>query len=202
MATFPAITATNDGDASSAFVSTMIAAGLQPGSLSQLGQVQLALANLLQTIPAIANVPAGDLLAGKFGTAKTGGADTGTYTFPGSALAVGAIGYAAGAGSVVTQVAATKSTSVTLNTVVGAITCSTSGILTEAEVTFSFVNNKIGLGDVPLFIHSSGGTSGAYMAYASNIAAGSCDVTIKNVTGGTLGEACVLTFFVLKGVTA
>ena len=44
----------------------------------------------------------------------------------------------------------------------------------------------------------SAGTAGAYLAHATNIAAGSFKITVANVPAGSLGEAIVLSFVALK----
>src|ERR1043165_6741834 len=83
---FPPVTTTSNGDAGAAFVSAVQSAGLNVGGLSPVAQLQLAVANLFLQDPTTVNIPAGDILSGTFGANKSGGADTGDYTFPGSAV--------------------------------------------------------------------------------------------------------------------
>lgn len=83
---FPDSTATNDGSAGAIFQSAVQAAGLDVHRLGALAQLQLAVANLLTSDPTTVNIPAGDILSGTFGANKTGGADTGDYTFPASVV--------------------------------------------------------------------------------------------------------------------
>lgn len=111
------------------------------------------------------------------------------------------IGYATGSGGTVTQ-ATNKSTGVTLNTVTGAITMNGAALAAAAEATFVVTNSAIALGDVVAVCHSSAGTSGAYAAVCSAIAAGSFSVTVSNWSAGSLSEAIVISFVVIKGATS
>lgn len=81
---FPNVTAGQQGSAAAFLQSTSAAAGLDVHTLDPMSQVQLILANLLLADPTTVNVPAGDVLAGTFGANKAGGADTGSYDFPGA----------------------------------------------------------------------------------------------------------------------
>jgi hypothetical protein len=45
-------------------------------------------------------------------------------------------------------------------------------------------------------------TPGSYIITASEMAAGSCKINIFNATGGTLGEAIVFNYVVIKGQTS
>ncbi len=96
---FGSLTASSNGAASSQLVSTASLAGVTGlGGLSELAQVQLVVANLLQADPSTVQIPAGDVLAGTFGANKAGGADTGAYVFPGNlSLAAGILAITSGA---------------------------------------------------------------------------------------------------------
>lgn len=111
------------------------------------------------------------------------------------------IGYTTGSGGTVTQ-ATNKSTGVTLNTVTGAITMNGAALAAAAEATFVVTNSAVALGDVVTVCHSSAGTSGAYAAVCSAIAAGSFSVTVSNWSAGSLSEAIVISFAVIKGATS
>ena len=50
--------------------------------------------------------------------------------------------------------------------------------------------------------HGSGGTAGSYLVGATAIAAGSFEITVTNVSGGSLSEAIVINFVALKGASS
>lgn len=114
---------------------------------------------------------------------------------------LGGIGYGTGAGGTVTQ-ATNKSTGVTLNKVTGQITLNNASLAATTNVTFTLTDSAIGANDLVVVMHNSAGTTGAYSCWSSNLAAGSCSITIRNTTAGALAEAIVLTFVVVKAVTS
>lgn len=111
------------------------------------------------------------------------------------------IGYATGAGGAVTQ-ATSKSTGVTLNKPCGQITMNAAGLAAAAEVSFVVTNNMVAVGDCVVVNHGSGGTGGAYAVHAHTIGAGSFRVMVGNMSAGSLSEAIVLNFAVIKAVNA
>lgn len=111
------------------------------------------------------------------------------------------IGYATGAGGAVTQ-ATSKSTGVTLNTVCGQITMNGAALAAAAEVTFVVTNSVVAAGDVVVVNHSSGGTSGSYLCGISAVGAGTFSITVSNVSAGSLSEAIVLSYAIIKAVAA
>jgi len=111
------------------------------------------------------------------------------------------VGYAAGAGGTVTQ-ATSKTTAVTLSRMAGQITMNGAALAAGAEVTFTVTNTGIAVGDVPLVCHGSVGTSGAYLTNASSVTAGTFDISVSNLSAGSLSEAIVLNFVIIKGATA
>lgn len=113
----------------------------------------------------------------------------------------GGVGYATGAGGAVTQ-ATNKTTGVTLNTVVGAITMNNAALAGGAEAAFTLTNSSIGANDITIVVVKSGGTSGAYGVDVTATAAGSCEITLSNLTVGSLSEAVVLSFIVFRGAIA
>ena len=130
--------------------------------------------------------------------------DTGTVAATGSVTSsspTAGIGYATGAGGTVGQ-STSKATSVTLNKVCGQILTDAASLNAATTVSFSFVNSAIETADNIIVMHSSGGTSAAYQVWATTVTAGACQINIRNITGGALAEALVLTFTVLKGATA
>lgn len=112
-----------------------------------------------------------------------------------------AIGYVSGVGGAVTQ-ATSKSTGVTLNKPCGAITTTSSALADAAEVTFTVTNSEVAATDVVVACIKSGGTSGAYVLGVTAMAAGSFDLTLGNVSGGSLSQAVVINFIVLKAAAA
>lgn len=126
-------------------------------------------------------------------------------TVPGGSFkslhATAGIGYGTGAGGTVTQLT-NKATGVTLNKVCGAITTNNASLAAGAEVSFTLTNSAIATGDMVFVQHSSAGTAGAYFAQCTLIASGSCTITVSNLSGGSLSEAIVLSFFVMKGATS
>lgn len=126
--------------------------------------------------------------------------DSNNLSTPGSlksSSGTGGIGYATGAGGTVTQ-ATSKSTGVTLNKVCGKITLNNASLATATTVSFTLTNSTIKPNDLVNVVHSSGGTSAAYSLFVNAIADGSCLISVRNITGGSLSEAIVLTFGVLK----
>jgi hypothetical protein len=111
------------------------------------------------------------------------------------------IGYGTGAGGTVTQ-ATNKSTGVTLNKVCGQITLNNASLAAAAEVSFTFTNSAIAATDVVLTAISSGATAGAYNTHVDAISAGSCRISLTNLSAGPLSEAIVINYIVVKAVNA
>lgn len=109
----------------------------------------------------------------------------------------GGVGYTVGAGGVQTQ-SSNKTTPVTLNTITGQITINNQNLSAGASATFVLNNTAIANTDVMIINHVSGGTVGAYNFNAACNSA-NASITITNRTGGTLGEAPVIRFAVIKG---
>ena len=112
----------------------------------------------------------------------------------------GGIGYGTGAGGTVTQ-ATSKATGVTLSKVTGQITMNNAALTANTTVSFTLTNTTIAATDMVLVQHISAGTVGAYVCSASP-AAGSATVYVRNVTSGSLSEAIVLQFAIIRAVTA
>jgi hypothetical protein len=126
----------------------------------------------------------------------------GNLSVAGSILSTGtaALGYSAG-GGVVTQITS-KSTAVILHKLTGAVTMHNANILTLAPVSFAVTNSFVAATDTVIVNHASGGTAGAYTCTVGAVGTGSFTLTVFNNTAGTLGEAIVLRFTVLKSVSA
>jgi hypothetical protein len=118
-----------------------------------------------------------------------------------SSTPIGGVGYTTGAGGTVTQ-ATNKSTSVTLNRPVGQITMNNAALGAGGIVGFGLTNSQIAVGDLVYAQHVSGGTGGSYRVAVDQVGAGSCSIRVTNISGGSLSEAIVLGFAVIKGVTS
>lgn len=114
--------------------------------------------------------------------------------------ATNGIGYATGAGGTVTQ-ATNKSTGVTLNKACGEITMNGAALAANTNVSFTLTNSAIAATDVLVLNHASGGTGGAYMIDAS-CNSGNATIRVRNLTAGSLSEAIVIRYAVIKGVTS
>ena len=141
------------------------------------------------------------------GTLSVTGASTltGAVTFKNAAWsdsATAGVGYATGAGGVVTQLTS-KATGVTLDKICGTITMNAATLAHQTPVAFTLTNSAIAATDVVAVSVKSGGTAGAYLVSAGAVAAGSCSITLFNCqTAGNLSEAVVLSFAVIKAVAA
>lgn len=113
-----------------------------------------------------------------------------------------AIGYTTGAGGAVTQ-ATNKLTGVTLNKASGAITLNGAALASATNVGFTLTNSMIAAADTVHVQLKSGHLNDAtYQVWAESAAAGSCKVIVRNISGGSLAEALVLQFNVIKGAVA
>ena len=113
---------------------------------------------------------------------------------------LGGIGYTTGAGGTVTP-ATSKSTGVTLDKVVGEITMHNAALAGDATVSFVLTNSAIAANDLLLLQHQSVGAFGSYLLNG-RCAAGSATIDVRNITTGSLGEAIVIRYAVLKGAIA
>ena len=108
------------------------------------------------------------------------------------------LGYASGAQGAVTQ-GTSKSTGVTLNASMGQITTDSATLNTLTNVTFTLTNSLISAKDVIILNVGSGATSGAYNCWISSMSAGTCTITLRNISGGNLSEAVVINFAIIHG---
>ena len=108
----------------------------------------------------------------------------------------GELGYTADASGAVTQLTS-KSTGVTLNKSSGQITMNNASLANATNVSFTLTNNTIGLNDVVVLSVASGATAGGYNCWISGKATGSCTITLRNLSGGSLSEAVVINFAVI-----
>lgn len=122
-----------------------------------------------------------------------------------SSSATAGIGYATGAGGTGSQ-ATSKSTAVTMSPtgcMCGTITMNAAALAAGAIVTFVVNNSSIATGDYVATSHDSVGTLGGYTIDANTIVnATSFQITVRNNTAGSLSEAIVLKFAIIKAVTS
>lgn len=113
------------------------------------------------------------------------------------------LGFYTGAGGTVTQGSGSgKATAFTLNKMCGEITTDGASLTHATVVSAVWTNSKIAATDVVIINHKSGGTVGAY-TFNVSCGAGSATLYItNNQTAGSLSEALVLSFVVIKGVTS
>jgi len=116
-----------------------------------------------------------------------------------SYLATTSIGYTTGAGGTVTQ-STSKTTGVTLNKLSGQITMNNAALAAGAEVAFTLTNSFIAATDVVIVNVQSVGTAGSYLVSVGAVSAGSCSITVSNASAGSLSQAIVLNFAVIKSV--
>ena len=111
------------------------------------------------------------------------------------------LGFYTGAGGIV-PAGATKATPFTLDTMCGQITTAADSLAHQTVVSATWTNSKIAATDVVIINHKSGGTVGVY-TFNVSCGAGTATLYIRNnQTSGTLSEGLVLSFVVIKGVTA
>jgi hypothetical protein len=114
--------------------------------------------------------------------------------------ATAGIGYATGAGGTVTQ-ATSKTTGVTLNTITGQITMNAAALASGAVVSFNATNSAVAANDLVVVNHISGGSLGSYTINART-SAGQITFDVKNTFTGSLSEAIVIAYAVVKAVVA
>jgi len=157
----------------------------------------------IQGVPGNDGADGAQGIQGIQGVPGNNGADgaQGIQGVPGPNLTTTAFGYTTGAGGAVTQ-ATSKATAVTLNKLCGAITMNGAALAAAAEVAFTLTNSTIAARDVVIVNIASVGTAGAYFVCVGAVAAGSCSITLGNCSAGSLSQALVLNFAVIKAVNA
>jgi len=117
-----------------------------------------------------------------------------------SSSATGGIGYTTGAGGTVTQ-ATSKATGVTLSKVCGTITTHAASLAANTAVSFVLTNSVLAATD-NMILNIVGGTNGAYCLGLDAVAAGSCTITLRNLTAGAIAEAVTIRFTILNSVNS
>lgn len=113
----------------------------------------------------------------------------------------GGLGYGTGAGGTVTQ-ATSKSTTVTLNKPTGQITMNNAALGANTSISFTLNNSLIAISDVVIVNIVSGIAGDNTYQVQARPAAGFASITLRNITAGSLSEAVVLNFAIIKGATA
>lgn len=133
-------------------------------------------------------------------TFNTNGAERMRIDTSGNVLVTGSggLGYGTGSGGTVTQLTS-KSTAVTLNKPCGQIIMNNSALAAGATVGFTLINSLITTTDTIIvkcynFIN--------YRIDVRNIGSGACTVNVTSLSAGSLSEAIVLNFAVIKGANA
>ena len=107
-------------------------------------------------------------------------------------------GYVVGEGGTVAQ-ATDKSTGVTLSKKCGQITMNAAALAADTTVSFTLTNTEVVATDIIVLNHVSGGTAGSYLLNAQ-AGSGSASINVRNITGGSLSEAIVIGFAIVKAV--
>lgn len=113
----------------------------------------------------------------------------------------GAIGYGTGSGGAVVQ-ATSKSTAVTLSTPSGRVTTSNAALAANTTVTIPMTNTLVTSTD-NVVVNISGGIADAslYNVWAY-VGTGSINIYLRNISGGTLSEAVVINYSIIRGAFA
>jgi hypothetical protein len=134
----------------------------------------------------------------------TGGVGIGGNLNVGGGLALtdgGTVGYGTGAGGTVSQ-SGNKSGGVTLDKPSGEITMQNTNLGAATTVSFTLTNSTIASRDLLLINVVGGAVTPATYNIDANCTTGSAVISVRNITAGTLGEALVLRFAVIKGSIA
>lgn len=207
-----AITGTNTGDQTSVSGNAGTATALAtPRTISITGKATAAGGSFDGTGNLAINVTAVSLVAGDIPAIAESGvtnlvsdlaakAPLAAPALTGAVTTTGSLGFASGAGGAQTQ-SPNKTSAVTLNKAHGLITMSNAALAAATVVSHTLTNSQIAATDQVICSHVSGGTSGAYTINAFP-GAGSAVISVRNNTAGSLSEAIVYRFTVIKGVNA
>ncbi len=92
-----------------------------------------------------------------------------------------------------------KSTGVSIDKLSGRVTTANSALNAGTRATFRVTNTSVVATDL---VHAwkvgGAGTNNAYSIEVTDVRGGSFDVTIENITGGSLSEAIIIGFCVFK----
>ena len=116
-------------------------------------------------------------------------------------MAIAEFGFFPGDGDVKTQLTS-KATAVTLDAKTGQITTHNAALAAATIVSFTLTNARVAAADQIVCSHHSGGTIGAYTINGRATANGTAQITLRNNTAGSLSEALVIKFSIIKAFTA
>lgn len=135
----------------------------------------------------------------KTSTESTTLSDTAVFDQNGNVLvtSAGGLGYGVGSGGTVTQ-ATSKSTAVTLNTPTGQITTANSALAAGATATFTLNDSVMSANDV-LVVSINANSPNASSYSVSGLASSTGTIFLKNTSAGSLSDAVVINFAVIKG---
>lgn len=102
-----------------------------------------------------------------------------------------------GSQGAVTQ-ATSITTGVTLNAYSGAITTVSQTVAGGAEASFTLTNNKIAATDVVVACIKTHTSAGLFFVACTAVAAGSCQLTLTNLSSSAGDNVLVINFVVLK----
>ena len=102
-----------------------------------------------------------------------------------------------GTGGTVTQ-GTSKSTAVTCDTRCGQITTHNAALASATSVGFTVNNAHVDADDCVVACLASGNTATSYNLDVDAVANGSFKLHLRNISGGSLGEAIVINFSVIK----
>jgi hypothetical protein len=100
-------------------------------------------------------------------------------------------------GGTVTQ-ATSKSTAVQIDRMCGQITTHNAALAATTSVSFTVTNSEVDADDLVVLNIQSGGTASSYSVATGAVAAGSFTVHLRNISAGSLGEALVINFGIIK----
>lgn len=107
-------------------------------------------------------------------------------------------GLGSGSGGSVTQ-ATSKATAVTLNACSGQITLNASALAAGARTSFVVNCNRCEAADSIIVHRKTAGTAMAYNVWCDEVAVGQFRIGIENYSAGSLSEAVVLQFSIIRG---
>jgi hypothetical protein len=111
----------------------------------------------------------------------------------------GTVGYGAGGGGTASQESGNKTAAATLNKPSGQITMNNTNLAADTTVSFTLTNSTISNTDVMVINIVGGATTAAAYNLDAVCNTGSAVISVRNITAGTLGEAIVLRYVVIKG---
>ena len=104
-----------------------------------------------------------------------------------------------GAGGSVTQ-ATSKSTGVTLHKASGQLIMNNAALAAGTSVSFTLTNSVIAATDALIVNIADGAAADSYDVAVSAVGAGNARIQLRNIAAGSLAEALVLNFAVIKAV--